>query len=49
MNEQVKSKVNLIEDLPRGQTLPFTEGQLKQVEADHVSLTAWVGDNAKET
>lgn len=29
---------NLIEYLPRGKTLPFTKGQLKQAEADHISF-----------
>lgn len=32
---------DLIEDLPRRQTLPFTEGELEQVEADCIPLTVW--------
>lgn len=32
---------DLIEDLARSQALPFTEGQLKEAEADHISLAVW--------
>lgn len=32
---------DLIEDLARSQALPFTEGQLKEAEADHISFAVW--------
>lgn len=32
---------DLIEDLARSQALSFTEGQLKEAEADHISFAAW--------
>lgn len=40
---------HLIEDLPRSQTLPFTEGQLKQAEADHICFTVWEWEELRET
>lgn len=39
---------DLIEDLARSQALPFTEGHLKEAEADHISLAVWEGEESKE-
>lgn len=39
---------DLIEDLARSQALPFTEGQLKEAETDHISLAVWESEESKE-
>lgn len=39
--EMTPFATDLIEDLARSQALPFTEGQLKEAEADHISFAVW--------